>query len=103
MNLRLLPKTKYGKWSIGLLFACLLFFKGFQYVGSIYGNSDGAGFITKPWLVILIALAWLTGYSAFFTGILAFIKKDRSLLVLISAAAGLLFFIYGVIKLLAPP
>jgi len=89
-KLKLSPKTKLGRWSVGLIAAFFILFAIFQLlVGS--GQQGGETFSDNLLLSIPALLMATMGIAAFVTGIIAIIKhKERSILVFISSLIGFL-------------
>lgn len=90
MRLNFMPKTRSGKWSVGLnafflavIFVSLMLVKAFK----ILSFDDHWWDVTVP----ILAIATIT---AFILGIIAIIKKDRSVLVYISVIIGLLAILF---------
>ncbi len=90
-----MPKTKLGKWAIGLILTMLmLFFIGTSFTNSLYtsvpsSNSIFEDMIRRPALVFPLLTAMLSGVAAFVTGIIAVAKdKERAPLVYIALIIG---------------
>lgn len=90
MNPTLFPKTTLGKWSIGLVIAAFLCFVVFV-IEVAFGFRGGDTFDFRDlWAGIPIMIAGVCFISALMTGVIGIIKyKERSVLVFLSAAAGL--------------
>ena len=99
-----MPKTKLGKWTIWLLGTCVLLL--------VIGNmirvaQDRAGigdwtFFTNLKRTLPMAIGEIAGLAGFFTGLVAiWKKKERSILVFISLAIGLLLFVMFIAELLS--
>lgn len=92
-----MPKTKLGKWSVGLGVALIaLMFVGptldaTLYKGVTAGNNILEDLSNRPLLAIPMLLAMLSGIMAFVTGLIALIKyKERAVLVYLSTGLGAL-------------
>ena len=103
MKLTVLPKTRAGKWSLGLIIAmpCLIF--AGSVLVQLYPNVPPAGtiqadLISRPGVGIPALAGMASGLLALITGLVAIIKhKERALLVYTAVAMGLLlvFFLAG--------
>jgi hypothetical protein len=104
MKVNLIPKTKLGKWSIGLIIAMpILYSIGTSFTDSLYksvpaGESIPKDIVARPALALTMLSGMIVGILAFIAGLLAIIKKkERSVLVYISTLIGMLhiFFLAG--------
>ena len=102
MKITLLPKTRFGKWSLGLIIAFFLLFQSRQLVKIHYYGTGGKTFFSNMPLALLMIGAWLAGSLSFFTGIVSFFKKERSVVVLVCVLFGLFIFTFGVGEVLFP-
>jgi hypothetical protein len=100
-TLRILPITKLGKWSVGLIIAMpLLFVIGISFTNSLYksvpaGGSILADIAARPALALTMLTGMAAGISAFIIGLLAIIKqKENALLVYVSSLIGALLLIF---------
>ncbi|MCL5094320.1 MAG: hypothetical protein M1355_04280 [Patescibacteria group bacterium] len=90
----IVPKTKSGKWSVGLILAMpILFFTGGFLANTLYKEVAADSIIGdltgRPLLSLSMLAGIASGVSAFVTGIVAFIRqKERALLVYLSIAFG---------------
>lgn len=85
-----LPKTRLGKWSVGLIIIFFLLFV----MGNLIVRLQGPKFL----LSIPMFGAGATAILAFFTGIISIIKnKERSIPVFVATLIGLLvlWFVLG--------
>ena len=92
-----MPKTRLGKWSVGLIIAFFVFFMLFQILITS-GQRGGATFFSNPLLAVPILIAGICGVSALFAGIIGIIKRrERSVLVFLATVIGffVLFFVLG--------
>ncbi len=93
MRISILPKSVFGWWSFGLCIASLFSF-GLDEV--ILG--PGPDFNMTLAVFLTIVLAAIAG-AAFVTGLISITKKKQgAILVFISTAIGLIFFIGGVVS-----
>lgn len=87
-----MPKTKAGKWSVGLIIAFLLLFVGAsQLLPATSVPNPVLGLVN----VVAVITAGISGVAAFFTGLISIIKsKERSFLVFITTVIGLFVLIF---------
>lgn len=86
-----MPKTKAGKWSVGLIITFLLLFATSQ----LPAASGQRGPVLDLVLVVAVITAGISGVAAFFTGLISIIKsKERSFLVFITTVIGLFVLIF---------
>jgi len=104
-NIKLLPKTILGKWSIALIVATPIFFYiGISFI--VFYESVPAGKTIPHDIVVRpgVALPMLTGFAcgivAFFIGITR--KKDYSISVFLSTTAGFLMLLWCLAEILFP-
>ena len=97
----LIPKTNFGKWSVGLIIAmALLFSIGTSLTNTLYesvssGNTIIADIAKRPALALSMLAGMATGVLAFITGLLAMIrKKEKAILVYISSLIGALVIVF---------
>ena len=82
----IVPKTKSGKWSVGLILAMpILFFSGGFMANTLYKGVPADSIIGdlsgRPLLSLSMLAGIVSGISAFVTGIVALVKqKERALL-----------------------
>ena len=109
MKVNLTPKTKLGKWSLGLIVAMpVLFFVGTSFRDSLY-KSISAGrtiledIIKRPALALTMLLGMIAGISAFVTGFIAIIReKERAVLVYVATFIGMLLILFLACEVLFP-
>jgi len=108
-NIRFLPKTKLGKWSIGLIIATfILFFLGRLFHLTIYasvpsGESILRDIVIRPGVGLSMLSGFATGIIAFIFGFISLIKnRENSILVFISAGIGSLLFLLLAGEILFP-
>lgn len=92
-----MPKTKYGKWSVGLILCCILFLTTFFLVIKT-GYRGGDTFFSNPLLALPISISAICGIMSFVTGVISIFKqKERNILVILSTLLGLfvLYFVLG--------
>ncbi len=106
---KILPITKLGKWSVGLIVAMLiLFIIGSSLTSSLYesvssGDTILADIAARPALALSMLAGMAAGISAFITGLLAIIRKrDNALLVYISSLIGALLILFLAAEILFP-
>ncbi len=90
MKSSLLPTTTLGKWSIGLGIALISFFI-LSFAIIILGHQTGGEtFLDNLYIAIPMLLAGISGIFGLITGMIGILRyKERSVLVFLSAAAGL--------------
>lgn len=107
-NIRFLPQTILGKWSVLLIVAIPIFFYiGISFVG--FYESVPAGktiphdIVARPGVALPMLAGLVCGIAAFFTGIIGIIKKkDRSILIFLSTALGFLMLLWCLAEILFP-
>ncbi len=101
---KFIPKTKLGRWSVGLIIVMpILFVIGSSLSGSLYesvpaGRTIPADIAARPFLALTMLAGMATGILGFITGLLAIVKqKEKALLVYISTVIGglLILFLIG--------
>ena len=109
MKVNLVPKTKLGKWSLGLIVAMpLLFSLGGSFTDSLYqsipaGRTIPEDILKRPALALTMLLGMASGVSAFVLGLTAITKKkERALLVYLSTLVGMLFTLFLIGEILFP-
>lgn len=97
VKIRLLPRTRLGKWSLGLIAAMpVLIIAGTQVLARFYPEVPAGGTIVKdilarPMGAILALLGIFSGLGALVTSLIAVIRqKERGLLILAPIIFGLL-------------
>ena len=102
--MNLLPKTKLGKWSVGLIVAFFLLLATGMFVVSVLGQSGGETFFDNPVISIPMLGGGASAIMAFLTGIVAIIKdKERAILVFLASLIGLLVLWFIVGEIVVPP
>jgi len=96
-----IPKTKLGKWSVGLIIAMpLLFILGTTFTSSIYesipaGDTILADIAVRPALALTMLAGMISGILAFITGLWDIVrKKEKAVLVYISSLIGALLVLF---------
>ena len=109
MRLSFIPKTKLGKWSLGLAAAMpALFFIGMSFTTLLYESVPAGGTILKdiavrPALALTMLSGMVSGISAFVTGLVAIIRqKERAILVYGATLIGALLIIFLLGELIFP-
>jgi hypothetical protein len=100
---KFIPVTALGKWSVWLIIAMpILFFIGGTFANSHYasvpsGNSIMEDIAARPALALTMLAGMAAGISAFITGLVAVIKKEKAILVYAACLIGafLLVFLAG--------
>ena len=106
---RFIPKTKLGRWSVGLIVVMpILFVIGSSFAGSLYESAQAgqtllADISARPFLAITMLAGMAAGIAGFITGILAIFKqKENALLVYVSTVIGGLLSLYLIADLAFP-
>ena len=89
-SMRIKPKTKLGKWSVGLN----LFFLIVIIISIILVNVLGILSYNDHWWDVTVPIVFLASIVAFILGIMAIKKKDHSVLVYSSVVVGLLAILF---------
>ncbi len=109
MRLSFIPKTKLGKWSLGLAAAMPgLLFIGMSFTTLLYESVPAGGTILKdiavrPVLALTMLAGMVSGISAFIIGLIAIIRQnERALLVYGATLIGALLIIFLLGELIFP-
>jgi asparagine N-glycosylation enzyme membrane subunit Stt3 len=90
-NMKLKPQTKFGKWSIWLNYFFLITIT----ISIILVNGLGMLSYDDHWWDVTVPIVFFASIVAFILGIIAIIKnKERSALVYVSVAIGLLVVLF---------
>ncbi len=97
-----MPKTRPGRWSVGLIGAFIVFYAIFWlFVTS--GQRGGATFFSNLFLAVPVVIAAISGISAFFTGIIGVIKdRERAFLVYLAIIIGLIVLLFCLAEIIFP-
>lgn len=102
MRIDVLPKTSWGKWSVGLIAAFILFLVLFVIL-VLSGQRGDDTFFSNLWLTVPILLAGTCGIAAFVTGLIGVIKsRERSIPVFLAIFIGFDVLIFGLGEFLVP-
>ena len=96
--MKIIPKTSLGKWSVRLIVLFFLLLATGIFIISRQGPRTDETFFDNPAASIPMLGAGASAIAAFFTGILSIWKyKERSILVFVATAIGLLvlWFVLG--------
>jgi len=109
MRLSFTPKTKAGKWSLGLAAAMpVLFFIGMSFTNLLYESVPAGDTILKdiavrPALALTMLSGMVSGISAFVSGLVAIIRqKERAILVYGATLIGALLIVFLLGELIFP-
>ena len=109
MRFSFIPKTKLGKWSVGLAAAMpVLFFIGMSFTTLLYESVPAGSTILKdiavrPVLALTMLSGMVSGISAFVTGLIAIIRqKERAVLVYGATLIGALLIIFLLGEFISP-
>ncbi len=98
-----LPKSKLGKWSFGLIFVFILGLLIFFGMVNIFGQQGGDYLYSNLALFLPMLFAVLGAAASFITGMISFFaSKERALLVFIAVIIGLCITAYTVMLLTFP-
>ncbi len=107
-NIKLLPKTILGKCSTALIVVMPIFF----YIGASFvsfyesvpaGKTIPKDIVVRPGVALSMLTGFVCGVTAFFTGIISIRKKkDYSIFVFLSTAAGFLVLLWCLAEILFP-
>lgn len=102
MNITIIPKSRLGKWSLGLLGGFVLFIALFAILAA-YLRDGGETFFSNLRLSLPILLAGLCGIAAFFTGSAGIVfSRERSVLVFLAVLIGLFVLVFFLGEVLFP-
>ena len=102
MRISVLPKTKTGKWSTGLLAVFIMFLIAFQLLVAS-GRRDGETFFSNLMLTIPILFAGTSGVLAFVIGLIGTIRsRKRSILVFLAMLIGFFVLLFGLGEVIFP-
>ena len=93
-----MPKTKLGKWSVGLVVAFFLLLATGIFIVSRQGPRADQTFLDNPVLSIPMLSSGVAGIPAFFCGIISIVRyKERSISVIAATIIGfiVLDFVLG--------
>jgi len=107
-NIKFLPKTILGKWSITLIVVMPIFF----YIGMSFvdfyefvpaGKTISHDIVARPGVALSMLTGFVCGVAAFFIGIIGITrKKDYSIFVFLSTAVGFLTLLWCLAQMLFP-
>jgi len=101
--MRILPKTKLGKWSFALILVFILGMLVFFGMVYLFNQRGGDYFYSNFRLSTPILIAAVAAAASFITGMISFfLSKERALLVFLSVLIGLLVSIYMVMEFSFP-
>jgi len=102
-----MPKTNYGKWSIGLIIVMfILFLVGSSLTNTLYesvpaGETIFQDIVNRPVLALSMIVGIAAGIAAFIIGLIGIInQKERAFLVYVSTLVGAIFTLYIIAELL---
>jgi hypothetical protein len=102
MRISILSKIPWGKWSVGLAVAFILFFALFQILVAS-GQRGGETFFSNLLLTVPVLLGGTCGVAAFVAGLISIIKsKERSVLVFVATVIGLIVLMFILGEVLVP-
>jgi hypothetical protein len=89
--MKIKPKTKLGKWSVGLNIIFLIIIVVSVILVLVLGILD----FGDKWWDVAVPFAFLIEMAAFITGIMAVRRKDHSILVYSSIIMGILVILFA--------
>jgi hypothetical protein len=102
VRIAVLPKTSWGKWSVGLIAAFILFLALFLIL-VLSGQRGGETFFSNLLLTVPMLIAGTCGVAAFVTGLIGIIKsKERSILVFLAIFVGFEIMVFCLGEFLVP-
>jgi len=102
MKIKLVPKSKLGKWSVGLIIAFFVLVGIFVMFISL-GERGGMTYFSNLKLAIPGTAAWVCAIASFFVGLAGVIKqKERSILVFLSMLLGFLVLVWMSLEFMFP-
>ncbi len=102
MTVCFMPKTTSGKWSVALFIAFIVLLVSFQFLVAS-GQRGGETFFSNLALAIPMLIAGISGVSAFVTGLIGVIRsRERSVIVYLAVAIGLLVLLWGLAEIIFP-
>jgi hypothetical protein len=109
MSISILPKTKLGQWSLGLIIAApILFSIGRSLTNTLYqsvtsGRTIIEDIAKRPLLAISMLLGMAAGITALITGLISLIEnKERAVFVYLSTLFGALLTLFIIANLVFP-
>ena len=106
---KVLPNSKVGKWSLGLIALMpVLLFIGTSLIAPLYETVETGGTLladltSRPLLTLFMLGGMTAGISGFITGLITIIKeKERAVLVYLSTVIGGLVTFFVISLLLFP-
>ena len=97
-----MPRTRLGKWSVGLIVFFFLLFATFQVLVAS-GQRRGETFLDNLVLTVPGFLMVICAVFSFFTGVAGIIRsKERSVLVFLASLVGLFVLIFLLGEILSP-
>lgn len=108
-SLKILPETKPGKWSLGLIILMpILLFIGTSLIAPLYESVSAGGTLiadltARPLLTLFMLGGMAAGISGFATGLIGIIKaKEKALLVYLSTVIGALVTFFLISLMIFP-
>lgn len=97
------PKTKLGKWSVGLVSAFFLLAATGNLIIYLQGPRNDETFFDNPLLSIVMLSAIVSAISGFVTGLIGITKgKERAVLVFAATLVGLFMLFFAVGEVVVP-
>jgi hypothetical protein len=109
MKVKLIPKSKLGKLSVGLIIAMpILYSIGMSFTDSLYksvpaGETIPKDIMERPALALTMLSGMITGVSAFFVGLVAITReRERAVLVYVATLIGMLHILFLIGEVVFP-
>ena len=97
-----MPKTALGKWSVVLIIAFIVLLVSFQLLVAS-GQRGGETFFSNLVLAVPMLIAGISGVSALITGLIGVIRsRERSIIVYLATAIGLLVLLFWLGEIIFP-
>jgi hypothetical protein len=107
MKVDILPRTKLGWWSVGLVVLMpVLFLVGRLFVG-LYesvpaGETILRDVVGRPGVALSMLAGFASGIAAFVCGLITLIRGERAVLVFVSMVIGALLIVFLVVEVVFP-
>lgn len=101
--MKIVPKTRLGKWSVVLTAVFVLMMLLFFAMVHLFGQRGGETFFSNLLLTVPVLIAFGSAAASCIVGIVSFIAvRERAVLVFVSVIVGLIVTIYAVMELAFP-
>lgn len=101
--MKIMPRTKLGKWSWVLAAVFVLMMLLFLAMVHLFGQRGGETFFSNLLLTIPVLIAFGSAAASCIVGIISFVAaRERAILVFVSVIVSLIVTIYAVMELVFP-